>query len=95
MNDGEIKILIVRLSALGDIIHTLPLLSALKELYPSSHIDWVVEDKAAAFLRNADSYEGLAQQLRCRRLVAYRVPLPRCGARSGREQGSCIRSRLR
>ena len=52
MNDGEIKILIVRLSALGDIIHTLPLLSALKELYPLSHIDWIVEDKASAFLRN-------------------------------------------
>lgn len=52
MNDGEIKILIVRLSALGDTIHTLPLLSALKELYPSSKIDWVVEDKAATFLRN-------------------------------------------
>lgn len=52
MNDGEIKILIVRLSALGDTIHTLPLLSALKELYPSSQIDWIVEDKAAAFLRN-------------------------------------------
>ncbi len=52
MNNGEMKILLVRLSALGDTIHTLPLLSALKELYPVSSIDWIVEDKAAAFLRN-------------------------------------------
>lgn len=52
MEENSIKILIVRLSALGDTIHTLPLLNALKELYPSSKIDWVVEDKASAFLRN-------------------------------------------
>ena len=52
MEEKNIKILIVRLSALGDTIHTLPLLNALKELYPFSQIDWVVEDKAAAFLRN-------------------------------------------
>ncbi|MBR6163439.1 glycosyltransferase family 9 protein [bacterium] len=52
MEEKEIKILIVRLSALGDVIHTLPLLSALKELYPKSVIDWIVEDKASQFLRN-------------------------------------------
>jgi len=44
MEEKTTKILIVRLSALGDTIHTLPLLFALKELYPSSEIDWVIED---------------------------------------------------
>ncbi len=46
------KILIIRLSALGDSIHTLPLASALKKQYPDIELDWVVEDKASAFIEN-------------------------------------------
>ena len=48
----RIKILIIRRSALGDTIHTLPLLSALKNKYPDSQIDWVVDEKASHFLVN-------------------------------------------
>lgn len=44
------RILIIRLSHLGDIVHTLPLLSALREAYPESHIGWLVEDSLAPFL---------------------------------------------
>ncbi|MBQ3642224.1 glycosyltransferase family 9 protein [bacterium] len=44
------KVLIIRLSALGDTIHTLPLANALKEEYPNIQIDWIVEDKAAKFV---------------------------------------------
>ena len=39
--------MIVKLSAIGDVIHTLPSLSALRKLYPLSHITWVVEEAAA------------------------------------------------
>ncbi len=45
------KILILRLSAIGDTIHTLPLVNALKEQYPDCTIGWVVEDKAALFIQ--------------------------------------------
>lgn len=45
------KILILRLSAIGDTIHTLPLVNALKQKYPECEIGWVVEDKAALFIR--------------------------------------------
>ncbi|KUG23459.1 lipopolysaccharide heptosyltransferase i [hydrocarbon metagenome] len=41
------NILIVKLSAIGDVIHTLPSLAALRRLYPESHITWVVEEAAA------------------------------------------------
>ncbi len=41
------NILIVKLSAIGDVIHTLPSLSALRRLYPAAHITWVVEEAAA------------------------------------------------
>jgi len=41
------NILIVKLSAIGDVIHTLPSLAELRRLYPGAHITWVVEEAAA------------------------------------------------
>ncbi|MDD3236581.1 MAG: glycosyltransferase family 9 protein [Candidatus Gastranaerophilales bacterium] len=46
------KILIIRLSALGDTIHTIPLAVALKKKYPDCEIGWVVDDKAKHFILN-------------------------------------------
>ena len=50
--DKPLKILIVRLSALGDIVHSLPILHALKRKFPNSQISWVVEDKCADIILN-------------------------------------------
>ncbi|MEW6335105.1 MAG: glycosyltransferase family 9 protein [Thermodesulfobacteriota bacterium] len=44
------NILIVKLSAIGDVIHTLPALAALRRRYPDAHITWVVEEAAADLL---------------------------------------------
>ena len=44
------KILIVKLSAIGDVIHTLPALNAIRRHYPRAHITWVVEEAAADLL---------------------------------------------
>jgi heptosyltransferase I len=46
------KILILRLSAVGDVIRTLPAVKALKEYYPSSSITWVVEEPSRALLES-------------------------------------------
>ena len=46
------KILIIRRSALGDTIHTLPLAKSLREKYPDAQIDWIVEDKAEKLITN-------------------------------------------
>lgn len=46
------NILIVKLSAIGDVIHTLPSLAALRKLYPDAHITWVVEEAAADIIKN-------------------------------------------
>lgn len=43
-----LRILIVRLSALGDVIHALPVLAALRARLPAAFIGWVVEEKPAA-----------------------------------------------
>jgi heptosyltransferase-1 len=44
------NILIVRLGAMGDIIHALPGAALLKQSFPSARISWVVEPKWAALL---------------------------------------------
>jgi heptosyltransferase-1 len=48
---ATMKILIVKLSAIGDVIHTLPALTALHRHYPDAQIDWLVEDAAADLVR--------------------------------------------
>ncbi|MBI5556542.1 MAG: lipopolysaccharide heptosyltransferase I [Deltaproteobacteria bacterium] len=40
-------ILIVKTSAIGDVIHTLPALHALRRHYPQAHISWLIEEAAA------------------------------------------------
>ncbi len=44
------KILIIKLSAIGDVVQTLPALEALKKTYPDGEITWVVEEAAAGIL---------------------------------------------
>ena len=44
------RILIVRLSALGDIVHALPVLNALRKAFPAAEIDWLVEENYASTL---------------------------------------------
>lgn len=41
------NILIVKLSAIGDVIHILPSLEALRKLYPDAHITWVIEEDSS------------------------------------------------
>ena len=44
------RLLIVRLSALGDVVHTLPLAAALRRAMPDAAIDWVVDERSADLL---------------------------------------------
>lgn len=50
---GE-RILVIRLGALGDVLRTLPAVTALRTLYPASHLAWLVEPAAAAAVRLTD-----------------------------------------
>jgi len=47
---GADRIAIVRLSALGDVINTLPALTALRRARPRAHIAWIVEAASAGLL---------------------------------------------
>ena len=44
------NILVVKLSAIGDVIHALPVSYAIKETYPDAHLTWVVEPPARELL---------------------------------------------
>jgi lipopolysaccharide heptosyltransferase I len=44
------RILIVRLSAIGDVVHVLPALAALRQALPRAHIAWLVEALSAQLL---------------------------------------------
>jgi heptosyltransferase I len=44
------RLLIVRLSAMGDVIHTLPAAQALRDAFPNSMIGWVIEERWAELL---------------------------------------------
>jgi heptosyltransferase-1 len=44
------RLLIVRLSAMGDVIHTLPALYALRAAFPQAHIGWLIEERWAELL---------------------------------------------
>jgi heptosyltransferase I len=44
------RILIVRLSAMGDVIHTVPAVRALRTAFPEAHISWLIEERWAELL---------------------------------------------
>ena len=46
------NILIVKLSAIGDVVHTLPALAALRRRYPQAFITWVIEEEAADLIKD-------------------------------------------
>jgi len=45
------NILLIKLSALGDVVHAFPLLNKLRRRYPKARIDWLVASDLAELLR--------------------------------------------
>jgi heptosyltransferase-1 len=55
------RILIVRLSAIGDCLHTLPVLCALRRHFPQAHIAWAVEGRTGTLLEGHPDLNELIQ----------------------------------
>jgi heptosyltransferase I len=53
-NDEQTRVLIVRLGAMGDILHALPAVSALRQAHPKWYLGWAVEPRWQALLRSDD-----------------------------------------
>jgi heptosyltransferase I len=58
----RLKILLVKLSSLGDVLHTLPAVHDIKTAFPDTQIDWVVE---AAFAGVVQRCEGVNRVITC------------------------------
>ncbi|MFN0066015.1 MAG: glycosyltransferase family 9 protein [Limisphaerales bacterium] len=84
---GE-SILIVKLSALGDVIHTLPALTTLRRHRPGARIAWLVEEAAAELVRGHAALD---------RLIVWRRGAFERALRSGRlaAAGGEVRRTLR
>ena len=54
-----IKILIVKLSAIGDVIHTLPSLNAIRKHYPDAHITWLIEEVSSSLVVGHDALDRI------------------------------------
>jgi heptosyltransferase-1 len=53
------RIAIVKLSALGDIVHAMVALQFIKERFPDSRIDWIVEERFAGVLADNPDLDGI------------------------------------
>ena len=51
VREASLRILVVRLGAMGDIIHTLPAVASLKHSLPGSHITWAISPQWAPLLK--------------------------------------------
>jgi ADP-heptose:LPS heptosyltransferase len=55
------RILIVKLGSIGDIIHTLPSLDAIRKALPDAEISWVAEERSAEILRGNPLIDNLIE----------------------------------
>jgi lipopolysaccharide heptosyltransferase I len=56
-----LKILIIKLGAIGDIIHTLPALAAIRAAFPSAEVSWAAEQRSAEILRGNRLIDNLIE----------------------------------
>jgi len=57
-----VNILVVRISSLGDVVHTMPAVQDMRAVFPQARIDWVVEK---AFAGLAQRCEGVDKVIVC------------------------------
>jgi 3-deoxy-D-manno-octulosonic-acid transferase/heptosyltransferase-1 len=53
------SILVIKLSAIGDVVHSLPFLEVVRKNFPGARIDWVVEADAAPIIEGHDAIDRL------------------------------------
>ena len=66
------NILIVKLSAIGDVIHTLPALNAIRRHFQDASITWLIEEDAAPLVQGHDALDRILVSRRKRWMKALR-----------------------
>src|SRR5690242_17867352 len=93
------RVLIVRLSAMGDIIHAMPAVAGLRRAFPDLEIDWAIEERWASLLSARQASDsGLSPEQPLANVV-HRVHMRRWRkspfSRSTRTELTALRTRLR
>lgn len=70
MISSDPRFLIVRLSAIGDCLETLPIVHAIKDVYPTAWIGWIVDCGSDQLLRHQ---HGIDQVLRVKKGFLFRA----------------------
>ena len=55
------RILLIKLSALGDVVHTIPVLSKLRRRYPAARLDWLATPAIAELLRHNSAISNVIE----------------------------------
>jgi len=55
------RILVVKLSSIGDVVHTLPAVASIRRRYPDARISWVVDRRASAILKDSPVIDELIE----------------------------------
>ncbi len=71
---GEVRrILLVKPSSLGDVIHAIPTAAALRRRFPAAHLAWLVEEESAGIVRGVPGVDEVIVSGRRRWLGALRA----------------------
>jgi len=73
----SLKILIVKLGSIGDVVHTLPALAAIRAALPNAEIGWAVDERSAEILRG-------------NRLIDYLIEIDTSFLRDGKNLGKIL-----
>lgn len=58
---ADMKILIVKLGAIGDIVHALPIAAEIRRKFPQATIGWLADKRSAAILRDSPAIDELIE----------------------------------
>jgi heptosyltransferase-1 len=58
----RMRILIVRLSAMGDVIHAMPAVAGLRRAFPNLELDWAIEERWASLLSASEAADAASPE---------------------------------
>ena len=65
------RICIIMMSAVGDAVHVLPVINAIKRTHPQSHITWVLQAGPASLVRGHPAVDEIILFDRAKGLTAF------------------------
>ena len=67
------NILLIKLSAVGDVVHTIPVLNKLRRRYPAARLDWLVTPAIGELLQHNPAISNVIEFARDERSAPWRI----------------------